>query len=237
VEFRQLLAAFLSALLFAVPSFSAPQVAAVAGPSKTATVRGVGVTQGGNIFSGDIVEVGPGGDSVLMVGRDSSVRITSESAVRFFRCGDASTVQLLRGQLILRTTPQQPIAVQIGDAMVRPFDGPEVVGVISFPTPTTGTIAAQKGSLSVTTAHDNMSRLVREGEATQAKLSAPQNAAPNPPICGIAAAIPSQPATVAWVSLGLGVAALATGLALSGQQPKFTCPQGPPVSPFQFPCQ
>jgi hypothetical protein len=136
-----------------------------------------------------------------------------------------------------RTTPEQHIEVQIGDAVIRPFSGPEVIGVVSFPTPTTGSITAQKGSLSVTTAHDNRSRLVHEGETTTATLSPAQNATPNPPICGVAAAIPSQPATTAWVMLGVGAAAIGTGLALSSQQPSLTCAQkGALVSPYQFPC-
>ncbi|HKM89184.1 MAG TPA: hypothetical protein VJX29_01110, partial [Candidatus Acidoferrales bacterium] len=102
MPFRQLLAAFLSALLLATPVFSAPQVAAVAGPSQAATVRGSGVAQGTNIFNGDIVDVGQDGESVLMLGHNSTVRVPANSAVRVFKCGDDSTVQLLRGQLIFR---------------------------------------------------------------------------------------------------------------------------------------
>ena len=237
VPFRQLLAAFLSALLLATPAFSAPQIVAVAGPSKTATVRGSGVAQGTNIFNGDIVEVGQDGETVLILGHNSTVRVPGNSAVRIFKCGDDSTVQLLRGQLIFRTPADQRVQVQIGDATVRPFSGPEVIGVVSFPTPTTGSIAAQKGSLTVTTAHDNRSVLVHEGEATEARLSPAQNAAPNPPICGVAAALPSQPATTAWVMLGLGATGLGVGLALSSHQPKLTCTQkGALVSPYEFPC-
>lgn len=201
-------------------------------------MRGSGLAQGTNIFNGDIVEVGQNGESVLMLGHNSTVRVPGESAVRFFRCGDNSTVQLLRGQLILRTTPEQAVQIQIGDAMVRPFAGPDVIGVVSLPTPATAKIAAQKGSLTVTTAHDNRSLLVHEGEATEASLSPAQTAAPNPPICGVAAAVPSQAATTAWVMLGLGAAGLAAGLAASSQQPTLTCNQrGALVSPYQFPCQ
>jgi ferric-dicitrate binding protein FerR (iron transport regulator) len=237
VHFRQLLAVILSALLLASPSFSAQQVAAVAGLSNSTMVRGTVVVQGANIFNGDVVDVGQGGDSVLMLGHNSTVRVASDSAVRVFKCGDNSTVQLLRGQVILRTTAEQHVEVQIGDATVRPFNGPEVIGVVSFPTPTTGRIAAQKGSLTVTTAHDNTSRLVHEGEATEAKLSPAENATPNPPICGVAAAIPSQPSTTAWVMLGVGAAAIGAALALSGHSTTLTCPQkGALVSPYQFPC-
>ena len=193
--------------------------------------------QGATIFNGDILEVGQGGESVLMLGHNSTARVPSDSAVRIFKCGDDSTVQLLRGQVILRTTAEQRVAVQVGDAMVRPFSGPEVIGVVSLPTLDTARIGAQKGQLSVTTRHDNMSRLVHEGEATEAKLTPAQNANPNPPICGVAAAIPSQPASTAWVMLGLGATGLAVGLGLSQNQTSLTCAQkGALVSPYQFPC-
>jgi ferric-dicitrate binding protein FerR (iron transport regulator) len=237
VHFRPLLAAFLSAMLIAAPAFSAAQVAAVAGPSKTATVRGSGVTQGTNVFNGDIVDVGQDGESVLMLGNNSTARVPSDSSVRIFKCRDRSTVQLLRGQVILRTTPEQKVEVQMGDAMIRPFSGPEVIGVVTLPTPTTGSIAAQKGSLSVTTAHDNRSLLVHEGETTTVQLSPAQNATPNPPICGVAAAVPAHAATTAWVMLGVGATVLGVSLGLSSHQTSLTCAQkGALVSPYQFPC-
>ncbi len=200
-------------------------------------VRGSGVAQGTNIFNGDIVEVGQDGESLLMLGHNSTVRVPGNSAVRVFKCGDDSTVQLLRGQLIFRAPADQRVKVQIGDAMVRPFSGTEVIGVVSLPTPATANIAAQQGSLTVTTAHDNRSLLVHQGEATEARLSPAQETAPNPPICGVAAALPSQPATTAWVMLGLGAAGLGAGLALSSHEPKLSCPQkGALVSPYAFPC-
>jgi hypothetical protein len=235
---RQLLAALVSGSLLALPSLSAPQIAAVAGPSTAATVRGSEVGQGTNIFHGDIVEVAHGGESILLLKQNATVRVPSDSAVRFFKCGERSVVQLLRGQVIFRATPKQPIEVQLGDAIIRSTPGQDVMGVVSLTTPATASMTASQGSFTVTTAHQKKSVLVHEGETREAQLtSPPSTATANPPICGVGAAVLSAPSTTAWVMLGLGAAGLAIPLALRGQQPQLTCAQkGALVSPYQFPC-
>lgn len=238
MQFRPLLATVLSATLLALPSLATPQTAAVAGPSKSAIVRGTQVTQGTNIFNGDVVEVSQGGDTVLLMGHNASVHVAENSAVRFFRCGDDSTVQLLRGQIAFRATPERPVTVQLGDAVIHPTAGQTVIGSVSLTTPTTANIGSQQGSFTITTAHGGQSVLVNQGESRVATLTTPANLTnPNPPVCGVAAAIPSSPATTAWVMIGLGAAGLATGLSLSQHQPKLTCTQkGALVSPYAFPC-
>jgi hypothetical protein len=238
MQFRPLLATVLSATLLALPSLSAPQTAAVAGPSRSTIARGSQVSQGTNIYNGDIVDVSQGGDSVLLLGHNASVHLASDSAARFFRCGDDSTVQLLRGQLTFRATPQRPVQVQLGDAMIRPTAGQVVVGAISLTSPTTANLAAEQGSFTVSTAHDGKSALVNQGESRPATLTTPANVTnPNPPLCGVAAALPSSPATTAWVIIGLGAAGLGTGLALDQHQPTLACTQkGALVSPYAFPC-
>ena len=239
MNYRQLLAAFLSTLLVALPSLSAPQTAAVAGPSKSTLARGSEVTQGTNIMNGDIVEVAQNGETILLMGHNATVRVPSDSAVRIFKCGDRSVVQLLRGQLTFRATPQQPIQIQLGDALIQPPAGQQVIGTVSLTSPTTANLTAQQGSFTVSTAHEGKSVLVNQGETRQATLSSAADVAnPNPPICGVAAAVVSSPATTAWVMLGLGAAGLATGLALSKTETHLTCPQkGALVSPYQFPCE
>ena len=237
--FRPLLATVVSATLVALPSLSAPQSAAVAGPSKSALVRGSQMTQGTNVFNGDIVEVAQDGDSVLLLGQNASIHLAGDSAVRFFRCGDTSTVQLLRGQMNFRSTPQRPVQVQLGDATIQPTAGQTVIGGIALTSPTTATLSAQQGSFTVTAAHEGKSVLVNPGESRLATLTTPANqASPNPPLCGVAAAVPSNGVSTAWVMIGLGAAGLATGLALSSHQTSLSCPQkGPLVSPYTFPCQ
>jgi ferric-dicitrate binding protein FerR (iron transport regulator) len=238
MQFRSLLATVLSTTLLALPSLSALQTAAVAGPSKSAIVRGSELTQGTNIFNGDTVEVEQGGETVLLLGHNASVRVASDSAVRFFRCGDNSAVQLLRGQMAFRATPQRPVEVQFGDAVIRPTAGQVVVGTVSLTSPTTASMAAEQGSFTVSTAHEGKSVLVNQGESRLATLTTPANLTnPNPPICGVAAAVVSQPTTTAWVIIGMGAAGLGAGLALSQHQTSLTCTQkGALVSPYAFPC-
>lgn len=238
MNYRQLLAGFVSTTLAALPSLCAPQTVAVAGPSKSTAVRGNEVTQGTNIMSGDIVEVAQNGDTILLMGHNASVRVPSDSAVRIFKCGDRSVVQLLRGQVTFRATPQQAVEIQLGDALIQPAARQQVIGNVSLATPTTANLTAQQGSFTVSTAHEGRSLVVNQGETRQATLSSAGNVAnPNPPICGVPAAVVASPATMAWVFLGLGAAGLATGLTLSGTQPRPTCPQkGALVSPYAFPC-
>ena len=233
---RQVVAALVSTLLAALPALSSPQVAAVAGPSKSTVARGNDVTQGMNIMNADTVEVSQSGETVLLIGHNAFVRVPSNSAVRIFKCGDKSVVQLLRGQLTFRSTPRQAVHVQLGDAMIQPTANQQVIGTVGLTSPTTAAMMAQQGSFTVSTAHDGKSAVVNQGETRQATLSSAADVAnPNPPICGVPAAVALSPATVAWVTIGLGVAGLATGLALSQTQPT-VCPQkGAMVSPFAFP--
>jgi len=176
---------------------------------------------------------------VLMLGHNASVHLAANSAVRFFRCGDTSTVQMLRGQMEFHSTPQRPVNVQLGDAMIQPTTGQTVIGGIALTSPTTANLSAQQGSFTVSTAHEGKSVLVNQGESRVATLTNPANqTSPNPPVCGVAAAVPSNGVTTAWVMIGLGAAGIATGLALSTHQTTLTCPQKDAlVSPYSFPCQ
>ncbi len=235
---RQLSAVFLSTLLVTLPSFATPQTVAVAGPSKATAVHGNGVAQGMNIMNGDTVEVAQNGDTVLLMGHNAWVHVPSDSVVRVFKCGDRSVVQLLRGQLTFRSTPQQPVHVQLGDATIQPTSGKFVTGNVALTSPATANMTAQQGSFTVSTAHDGKSALVNEGQTQQATLSSAADVAnPNPPICGVAAAVVGSPATIALVTLGLAGAGLATTLALTQTQTTLTCDQkGALVSPYAFPC-
>ena len=238
MNYRQLAAVFLSTLLVALPSLASPQVVAVAGPSKYTVAHGNDVAQGMNIMNGDMVEVAQNGETVLLIGHNASVHVPSNSAVRIFKCGDQSVVQLLRGQVTFRATPQQTVHVQLGDAMIQPTAGQQVIGIVALTSPTTASLTSQQGSFTVSTAHDGKSALVNQGETRQATLSnAADVANPNPPICGVAAAVVTSPATIAWVTIGLGAAGLATALALTQTPTPLTCPQkGALVSPYAFPC-
>jgi len=114
-----------------------------------------------------------------------------------------------------------------------------VIGTVSLTSPTTANLGAQQGSFTVTAAHEGKSVLVNQGESRLATLTTPASqTSANPPLCGVAAAVPSNAVSTAWVMIGLGTAGLATGLALSTHQTSLTCEQkGALVSPYSFPCQ
>lgn len=243
MRLRRLLALLLSELLLGPTSIltvgaqTKTQVAAVAGPSTTTTVRGIAVTQGTDILNGDIVDVQQGGETVLLFGHNALVRVTGDSAVRLFKCSGTGISQVLHGSMVFRSTPQQPVEVQVGDALIRPTGANETIGEVSVATPNAVNITAQKASLAVTTAHDGKTLRIDEGKAVQAELSTPANATPNPSICGVAAAVASAPSTTVWVMLGTATAAVAAGAGLATTQTSLTCQQKAAlVSPYAFPC-
>jgi hypothetical protein len=194
----------------------------------------VALQQGANVTSGDIVDVGPGGQSLVTYGHNAMSRFNEQSSVRVFRCSNTVTLQLLHGQMTFRSTPQQPVEGRIGDATIRSADGQEAVGLVSLVTPTLATVAAERGTLAVSTAGDGKSALVRAGETQRIALSLTEQGAPLP-VCG--AEVSGVTATKVTTAVLLGAATLGVGLGLSRNEPKPNCTPTPPVSPFMFPCK
>jgi ferric-dicitrate binding protein FerR (iron transport regulator) len=235
------LAALLGGLLIVPSSPCKSLTAAVAGPSQGTTVRGSEMIQGANIFDGDVVDVSTNGETILNLGGNATARLPAKSAVRVFKCDGRSVLQLLHGGVIFRSTPKQPVEVHLGDATVRTSPQQEGVGEVALTSPATASILAQKGSLTVTAAHERQRFVLEENEATTATLSTLASSEPaNPPVCQEPADVPSQPSTSKRVKLGailLGATAIAIGLALSSRETSLSCPQkGALVSPYQFGC-
>jgi hypothetical protein len=233
---RQLLIAVVTGALLCPAAFpTAPQVVGVAGPSKGATVAGAGLQQGTNVANGDIVEVGEGGEGVVTLGHNAMARFGEKSAVRVYGCDRTKTLELLRGRMTYRTTSEQPVEGRIGDAIIRSADGQDAVGIVTLQTPTTATITAEKGTLTVNTA-DGKSAVVRPGETAQVALSLSTQARRPTPLCGIVLADVNPGAWTTAVIIG-GTTVLGVGIALSSNEKKPTCPQKQAlVSPFVFPC-
>ena len=205
-------------------------------------VRGASLQQGTNVFSGDVVEVGPGGEGVVTFGHNAMARFAERSAVRASRDANSIGLELLRGRMVYRTTPEQPVVGTFADALVRSEKGQEAVAIVAFRNPSLVVITAERGSLAVTAGRDKRTVTVPQGQSVEVALSdAPANAGNTPP---------PQPQDnqnskkksggMMWatgVVLG-GGAALGAGLALSSNQTSLTCAQrGALVSPYAFPCQ
>ena len=236
---RSLLAAIVVfALLFPTPGWAAAIVGS-AGPITGATVRGASLQQGTNVFSGDVLEVGPGGSGVLTFGHNAMVRFGEETAARLERQQGTVALELLRGRMVFRSTSGQRVEGHVGDAAILPAQAQEVIASLAYRNPKLVVVAAQRGTLVVATAHDGRSVTVPQGEMVEVALdddttpAKPPTAAgtppPPPPSNG-----PSGKKWGTWVLLG-GGAVLITGLILS-EQNETTNPCTNQVSPAQFPC-
>jgi len=239
---RPLIVAVVVGVLVCPPPALAGGIVGSAGPSERAMVRGVSLQQGANIFSGDVVEVGPGGEGVVTFGHNAMARFAELTAVRASRDANTIGLELLRGRMIFRTTPEQPVAGSFADALVQPENGQEAVAIVAFRTPSLVVITAERGALTVTAGTAKRSVTVPQGQTVEVSLSdTPASAGNTPP-----AQPPDKPpskkkdgSAMLWttgVVLG-GGAALAAGLAASSTQTQLTCPQkGALVSPYAFPC-
>lgn len=213
-----------------------------AGPSEKAIVRGAPLQQGTNVFSGDVVEVGPGGEGVVTFGHNAMARFGAETAVRASRDANTIGLELLRGRMLYRTTTEQPVVGTFADASVRAEGSQEAVAIIAFRNPQLVVVTAERGALSVTAGRNHRTVSVPQGQAVEVALlddNAPNAGnGPNgqPQNQNTRKQKPSGAMWATGVVLG-GGAALGAGLALSSNETHLTCQQkGALVSPYSFPC-
>ena len=241
---RSLIAAVVVAALFP-GQVSAGAVVGAAGPSEAATVRGAALQQGTNIFSGDVVEIGAGGEGIVTFGHNAMARFSELSSVRATKDSAIIELELLRGRMVFRTTPEQPVVGSFADAQVRSEGGLESVAIVAFKNPTLVAVTAERGTLAVVAGTEKRSVSVPQGQTVEVSLS------DTPPNTGsadnAAGAQPPQQkdnkkggGAIWWVTgavLGGGTV-LGVALSQATTQPHLTCPQkGALVSPFQFACQ
>jgi len=240
---RHLIIALLAGVMACPPPVLAGGVVGAAGPSTKAIVHGAALQQGTNIFSGDIVEVGPGGEGVVTFGHNAMARFAAESAVRASRDANIIGLELLRGRMIYRTTAEQPVIGTFADASVRAEAGKEAVAIVGFRNPKLVVVTAERGALSVTAGHNRRTVTVPEGQSVEVALSDDQDANGGngsngqPQTQNTTKPRPSGAMWATGVVIAAG-AAVGAGLALSNHQTQLTCPQKDAlVSPYSFPCQ
>lgn len=178
---RRGLAALLIALL-AVPAVASPANTSRAGASPIGTISqsdfaiigGAGALAGTTVFSGDVLEVGPRGSAGILLHGGMQVRVSSESRVRLKElAGVAKGVELeiFSGAARFRVSEASGVVARLADATVRARGGKPAVGVVSVLSKKSALIAAEKGELLVSTAHDAKSVTLREGEAVEVTLA------------------------------------------------------------------
>jgi ferric-dicitrate binding protein FerR (iron transport regulator) len=224
---RQFLASVLI-LVLAVPAWSVPTVVGTTAASQSATVRGSALLPGSTIFSGDTIQVGTKGMASIALTGGVQVRVGPESQVRFAREKETAQLEIGRGSASFRVAPGVPFEARLADATIRGAGSGPAVGVILVQSEEKAVIAAEKGELVVSTAHDSRSMTLREGEGVEVTL------APEPQgTSGTSAKTLSgkRVAILALVSIGI-VAAIAIwrGTTEISDEEKRN-----EVSPFRFP--
>lgn len=96
--FRKQFLAFVIVLTAAIPAFSKPAVIGSVLSSQGATVRGTSLKAGLTIFSGDTIEVGPGGSALISLPNGGQVQVASDSQVSLIKNADAVEMTINRGQ-------------------------------------------------------------------------------------------------------------------------------------------
>jgi hypothetical protein len=94
---RKQLLALVIVLFAAVSASSKPAVVGSVMSSQAATVRDANLKAGFTIFSGDTIEVGPGGSAWIALPNGGQVQVAADSQVRLTKTADAIELTINRG--------------------------------------------------------------------------------------------------------------------------------------------
>jgi hypothetical protein len=165
------------AALVAVPLWGNPVVVATVTNSQSASVRGISLAEGTNIYDGDIVQTGEKGDAWLALPGGAGILLGQDTQVQVSR--DLSTpnapnvpidFDVSQGTVKFRSTAQTIVQGLLYDATIRPANSPAASGYVYFTSPNSAVIGSEKGDLLVTTEHDGATRLIPSGSAIAVNL-------------------------------------------------------------------
>jgi hypothetical protein len=228
---RQLTAAFLIAFM-ASPAWTQAQVAGTIIASQSATTRDAPLLPGSTVFSGESVAVGQSGRAQIALSGGGRIEVLADSTVLLARSSAGVDFTLQRGAVSFMGAPAGAIETIWGDATIRPAD-PVAVGLIHLESSDAITLAAIKGKLTISTAHDAKSVDVPEGSAVRIALAdapgAPQDQGGAAPAGRAAPPI----AKIAIIAFLIGAAFLAAFLLIASHEPTETTQQlASEISPF-----
>jgi hypothetical protein len=168
---KQGLAIILMALL-AGPSWASTPMFGTVQESSAAMVRGTPLVAGTTVFSEDKIEVGPNGHALIAFQGGAQLQLQANSQAQILRADKAERLQVevQRGVARFRSSAQTQLEAVLADATIRPANGSVSAGYISFLSPTTAVIGAEKGALMITTAHDGANATIPEGSSMSVRL-------------------------------------------------------------------
>jgi ferric-dicitrate binding protein FerR (iron transport regulator) len=202
--------------------------------AQSASVGSTGAAAGTTLFSGDTVEVGAGGNALLMLAGGMPVRVTQKSRARLARTAEAIEVELLRGSVQFRTSASSPVIGRLADATLRPLGTEPAVGVIALLSEKTAIVGAEKGELTISTGRDGKSVNLKEGEAVHVALVAQPSDSQDPAATATVPAPSGKRAALMAIIIGGVIGGIAIALTLQGRGLS-DGDKGNMVSPFRFP--
>ena len=133
--------------------------------SSNATVRDTKLTSGSTVFTGDVISVAGHGGARLSLTGGAQAEVLAESSVRLTMTDNKIQMAVNRGQASFHASGENGISALVADATVVPAGKSETSAVIQSLSETHAIVAAQKGALLITTAHDGKVYTVPEGKA------------------------------------------------------------------------
>lgn len=139
--------------------------------SRVTRVSGIDAVAGNSIFSGDTFTVGPAGAAWLSLRGGAQARIGSKSQVRLTLVKNAIQFDVLKGEVILRSTPGGRLVGRVADGTFVPASDGVALGQITFDEGNGRTqFAAERGNWTLATASSG-SAVLHSGESMAAQVS------------------------------------------------------------------
>jgi hypothetical protein len=179
--------------------------------SQNATVRDTKLMTGSTLFNGDVISVGEHGASQIALSGGAQAEILASSLVRIMKADNKIRIAV-GGQASFHTSGATNMELMVADATVRSGDNGASSAVIQSLSNTHAVIAAEKGALVFTTAHDGKSYTLREGEAADLSVAREEQQGGGPAPAGKSAprGVNNKKAviwTVVILSAGVAIAA------------------------------
>ena len=226
---RQALAGLLIALL-AFPAWSNPLVVGTVAATQSAQVRGNALVAGSTVFSGDVIQVGADGSASIAGSNGVQIRIGPKSLVRLSLEKEKTLLEIGQGSASFRVEESIPFEARLADATIRGAGKGPAVGVVILRGLKTAVVAAEKGELAVSTAHDGKMISLKEGEGVEVSLAPPPQGGGGTTVTTLSGK---------WVAiLGIITVGAITAIAIfrnSADKGMTDRQRGSTVSPFRFP--
>ena len=164
MSWRKFLAAFLSFVAVS-PVWGGAEPLGNITFSNDATVRHTQLAPGSTVFSGDVISVSERGAARIALVGGAQAEILNNSSVQINKTADSVQMAVEGGRVSFHAAGESTFSALINGATVRPVGGTETSGVIQLLSDTHAFVAAQKGTLLLTTAADGKTYTLQEGQA------------------------------------------------------------------------